>query len=193
MPAWRAGLTGQAEARLELINLRPEGFGTVKAQVPLWPFDAQHPSLPALAVAPNGRHLAVAGSPDRAVAVYALADLLQGRANPQQLRGDGVTFGQVAFVKQDADWGLRLGEPAKDRPGAPGRATARDLIFDFAQESADGRPGGVARRTPPRPARGGWTKCPQGGTLRGKPSRGRSGCARARSRDVGSGSSPARS
>src|SRR5262249_55179275 len=68
------------ESRLRLL---PLGEGARKVDVPLW---VGHANQPALATAPRGEYVAVAGGPDHAILVYRVADLLApGGAKPQAL------------------------------------------------------------------------------------------------------------
>jgi WD40 repeat protein len=118
---------------LYLLDLAPKTFGASRARVPLWRGGGR---LPVIAASPSGRHVAVAGSDDHAIAVFALQDLLAGRPQPQWLRGSGATPRYVAFVTNGKDTGLVLNEKPRARvagptqPGEPG-----DLIFDFARRT----------------------------------------------------------
>ncbi|MBV8555101.1 MAG: hypothetical protein JO116_06030, partial [Planctomycetaceae bacterium] len=117
---------GRTEDLLQLIDVR----GIPRAPLSLWKIAGSMPPRPVLAVDPGGRHLAVAGHPDHAIRLFALPDLLQGRAVPQRLQGAGVVLRQVAFVKKGPDWGLWLSDTARDHAPAPGEPPARAWIFD---------------------------------------------------------------
>ncbi len=115
---------------LRLIDIRPDHFGTERARVPLWT-EGEQRIQPTLASAPGGLWLALAGDPRQAVSLYAIADLLNGRAEPlQQLQGAGETIRQAAFVRRGEDLGLRLNSKLGDPLQEPA-ADLDDLIFDF--------------------------------------------------------------
>lgn len=121
------------EFSLRLVNLNTFKIQDATKPFVLWGGTAQ----PVVAASPKGRHLAVAGK-DNAIHLYAIKDLLAGKAEPSQppLRSEGATPRYVCFVKKgDKDRGLLLNEteakvwdkPARD-PGEAG-----DLVFDFAR------------------------------------------------------------
>src|SRR5262249_20360086 len=89
-----------------------------------------------LAIGPRGRHLAVAGSPDHAVHVYALEDVIGGKPQPrrQELQSVGTTIQQAAWVNKDGATGLLLRRTATavNAHGMPG-AVEGDLIFEVAK------------------------------------------------------------
>ncbi|MBI1915409.1 MAG: hypothetical protein HYS12_11835, partial [Planctomycetes bacterium] len=82
------------ERRLQLFKLTGDDFGAVKADLFLWNDSKQ----PVLATTAQGEYLAVAGNRDHEILVYRIKDLLDGRAEPQRLRGIGTTFRRVAFA-----------------------------------------------------------------------------------------------
>ena len=83
--------SGDADFRLALVDLRAN---RVVADVPLTGSARGWPP----AVAARGRHVAVAATSDHAVRVYALADLLEGRADPESvLAADALAPRRVAF------------------------------------------------------------------------------------------------
>ncbi len=113
--------SGRLEYTLQLLDLRT--FRTVTT-VPLWSGTAD---LPALATAPNGRYLAVAGNPSHTIRLYAIADLLRNKTAPfQELRSAGTIMRSVAFVKNGKERGLLLNEKAAG-PGG--------LVYDFAKRT----------------------------------------------------------
>ncbi len=121
---------GRSEYRLLLVALGDD-FGAARADVVLW----QNGFFPALAASPDGRHLAVVGNLDHEVRVFAVADLLAGRAaRPAQTIGsDGSTFARSSFVRK-GDRGLKLVDRREDGKGAP-------LVFDLRRRKmvpADG-------------------------------------------------------
>jgi WD40 repeat protein len=115
-----SGAGSGIEARLKLLDLNPRSWGTVRAELPL-AVDPKKPPQSVLAADLTGRSLAVVASADRRIAVYSIADVLQGRSNPQTLRGAGVSIRTVGFVKKGQGRGLRLS------------TESADLILDAAQ------------------------------------------------------------
>src|SRR5262245_5968327 len=106
-----------ADFRLAQVDLRTN---RVVADVPLP--GSEKTQLPA--VAASGSHVAVAATRDHAVRVYKRADLIEGKAEPEdRLAGAGVPLRQVAFV--DKGHGLWFGEDGQARPLRGG------LLFDF--------------------------------------------------------------
>jgi WD40 repeat protein len=101
----------------------------------LWsagPLDAQ----PVLAVGPRGRHVAVAGRADHAVAVFAIEDLIDKKQEPQlqQLQGVGATVRRIAWVSKKGEPGLALrrANTALDADHGPGTVDG-DLLFEFGK------------------------------------------------------------
>jgi WD40 repeat protein len=126
---------GNDDYRLQLLGLRGQGLGRVRAERLLWRGGARQPVL---AAAPRGEYLAVAGSATHEIRVYAVADLLADRDRPQVLRSNGTAFRSASFVargkEKDRELGLLLNESAGKEPGAaPRRPGEGDLIFDFAR------------------------------------------------------------
>lgn len=119
--------------RLQLVDLRPESLGTVRAEEVLWQGGAR---MPVLAASPRGQYLAVAGNADHEVRVYAIASLLRrDGAAPQRLRSNGVTFRHVAFAARGNDLALVLNTAGRKAAGQapPALDPAQgDLLFDFA-------------------------------------------------------------
>src|SRR5207244_1700551 len=71
--------------------------------------DTDPTQRPVVAAAPRGRWLAVAGFKDRAIAIYAVADLLARKTEPaQRLRTNGVQYHKTLFVTRDKEQGLWL-------------------------------------------------------------------------------------
>jgi WD40 repeat protein len=133
--------SADADFRLALVDLRAN---RVVAELPLRGSDkSQQP-----AVAARGRYLAVAGTLDHKIRVYAVADLLDGKDGPAAvLTGAGLAPRRVAFV--DKGRGLWLSEDGEARPLAGG------LVFDLdrRQIRANDR-GGLAADAPQR---GAWS------------------------------------
>ncbi len=122
--------------RLAVIDLRTS---RVVADVPLPGSDTER--LPAVAAAVRGRQVAVAAARDHAVRVYALADLIAGRAEPETiLAGDGLAPQRVAFV--DKGRGLWLSEDEAARPLSGG------LVFDLDKGQVRANEGGLAADAP---------------------------------------------
>jgi WD40 repeat protein len=119
---------GKRETFLELRGLGPNGTpGAVKRRVPLW---AQSRIWPALAVAPDGSHLAVSGSADHTILVYSGAELLKGKATAQTLRSGGTGVKSVRFAHRQKGKAREAGlvlEEAGEKP--------RVLTFNFADGS----------------------------------------------------------
>jgi hypothetical protein len=119
------------EYRLNLIDLRPQRFGTVTGGTSLW---KGSDNLAVLAVSPDGRYLAVAGNTNHEIRTYAIADLRQNKAQPQTLRGSGVTVTSVTFVKKDQEVGLALkGPKLEDEETGP-----LNLVFNLTQRKLTG-------------------------------------------------------
>ena len=93
---------------------------------------------PVLAASSQGKYLAIAGSDDHAIQVYAIESLLKDEAKPQQLlRSAGITMRSVAFVQRNKgqDLGLVLNDAAKPVRGRPAPVTQSSLVFDFSGRS----------------------------------------------------------
>jgi WD40 repeat protein len=111
---------------IDLSTFRPTGEA-----VNLWKGTGNEPVV---AAAPGGQHLAVAGNDDNTILVYAIKDLLAGKAAPQTLRSDGATLRYAGFVTQGKDRpGLLVNEAATpaDGPCRPREPAAGDLVFDL--------------------------------------------------------------
>jgi WD40 repeat protein len=92
---------------------------------------------PVLAASPNGSFLAVAGFPDHRIALYPIADLLEGKQpKVASLRGAGSTMRRVAFVTRGKENGLWLSENADAEPLKGG------LVFDFDSPGPTDQTGG---------------------------------------------------
>jgi WD40 repeat protein len=144
---------GVVEFGLELLSLQAgAGLGGVRADVPvLW---RNSRKLPAVASSLRGRYLAVAGNEEHAILVYRVADLVEGKAQPQVLRGAGALFRAVAFARNDKGMGLLLNARPKKRPGDPPRRPAdADLVFDFSRGRLAADPAGWQADVPDA---GGW-------------------------------------
>jgi WD40 repeat protein len=120
------------EYRLLLIPLGAPGPFRVADAIPLW----KGRRVPVITASPRGDHLALAGAPDNTIRVYAIADLLRGRARPQVLRSIGAHIGYAAFVSKGQgkarQVGLVLSEQAKVPPGSePQAPQAGDMVLDF--------------------------------------------------------------
>jgi WD40 repeat protein len=127
--------SGDADFRLAIVDLRAN---RIVVDLPLTGSDKTQ--LPAIAA--HGRYLAVAATSDHAVRVYAVADLLQGKAQPQAiLAGAGLSPQRVAFV--DKGQGLWLSEDGRSRPLTGG------LLFDLDKRQVRANTGaGFADDTP---------------------------------------------
>src|SRR5262249_23381202 len=87
-----------------------------------------------------GRHVAVAGNRNNEIWVYANADLVQGRGEPQILRSAGSTVDLVRFVKKGDDLGLLLRDAALAQPNAGKVPGPADVVFDFGQRRLAANP-----------------------------------------------------
>jgi WD40 repeat protein len=126
------------ECWLQLIDLKANGERPEHKPLLLW----KDTTLPAVAAAPGGEYLAVAGNSAHEIRVYAVKDLLAGRDAFQRLRSAGAAHQYVAFVTRGEDAGLLLSEAPAGKKGAEARdPKGGDLIFDFTKRelSDDGR------------------------------------------------------
>ena len=113
------------EYRLQLLDLTPERFGSVRAQSALWSAPRTQPFI---ASSPDGGRMAIVGNPENEILVHSVADLLQGRPDPQRLRGVGEPVKTATFVRKGADdWGLRIGRASG--------AGQDDLVFDLTNRT----------------------------------------------------------
>jgi WD40 repeat protein len=111
--------TADEDNQLAVVDLAKQ---QVIYQIPLTASDRVH--LPILAATERGRFVALADSADHSIRVFAVADLLQGKAAPSQILGsNGLTPRRVAFV--DKGHGLWLSEDSKAKPLGDG------IHFDF--------------------------------------------------------------
>ncbi len=128
IPDRNAGVRG--EYSLVLVEIGDGGLRALGPRTALWPDEG---IMPALAVDPTGRYLAVSGNRERDIRIFAIPDLLQGGATPQRLRGDGTTMRRVAVVKKGENWGVLLNAQQEDQPGEPPRSPGPgDQILDVA-------------------------------------------------------------
>ncbi len=116
------GTAGEAN-RLHLMDLN----GITKVEVPLW---KNMPISPVLAA--RGGHVAVAGNKDHSIHVYAIADLLRNKIQPQVLHSVGATVRQVAFATRKEKDKTYLGLMMNEAP-SPGQKGG--LIFDFKKRA----------------------------------------------------------
>ncbi len=115
-----------AQRHLALVNLND---GAVRVERSLWAG-----SEPLALVASAGRHVAVAGNTDHEILVFAIADLLQNRGEPQRLRSVGAAPRYASFVLRDKDLGLAISQTPKTGVGQSPRAPRQgDIFFDFAR------------------------------------------------------------
>ncbi|MFL5246146.1 MAG: WD40 repeat domain-containing protein [Gemmataceae bacterium] len=114
------------EFRLQIVDLLASKIAN--RSIPLWKGITDQPVL---AAAPGGRHLAVAGNRDHTIHVFAIKDVLDGKAEPVQiLQSVGVAISQVALVNNGKDRGLLLSSHGIPKRGQPNRD---DLIFDITK------------------------------------------------------------
>ncbi len=158
---------GREDYYLYLVSLADRA---AVARAWLWPGAG---SNPVVAASPDGRHVAVAGAGTDRVWVYATARLATPRDGERpyhELRGDGASVQNVAFLKKGKELGLLLG-------GADG------LVFDFSRRTL-GRPAREQGWAPADPAADGWSVTPApGGRFAWRGPQGRSGETRVPSRD----------
>jgi WD40 repeat protein len=121
------------EYRLQLLDMRDDAFGAVRAEQVLWKGTAKQPVV---AAAPYGQYVAVAGNENHGILIYAVRDLLDHRNRPRTLHGSGITMRQASFVKKGNDWGLLLNQQARTAGGASAPNPAPgDQVFDFSKRS----------------------------------------------------------
>jgi len=92
---------------------------------------------PRLAITADGQKLAIAGSEQKEIAIYQTDDLLiKGRIpSPQQRLGSlGMSFDNVAFVRDGDQWGLQLSE---SRPDSVNKTEAKPLVFDITERRVE--------------------------------------------------------
>ena len=104
---------------LDVFDARAGSFGQRKARIEL---GGPNSILPVLAVAPGAKHVAVAGLPDHAIRVFAVAAIDKAAPKVQILRSAGSVAQVVRFEKKGADRGLRVKLKAADAGS----------VFDFA-------------------------------------------------------------
>lgn len=131
------------ENRLHVMDLA----GQTKVAVPLW---RNTPVGAVLATTPGGRHIAVAGHLDHAIRVYAIADLLRNKIEPQVLHSVGATMRRVAFATRPDKDQTRLGLVMHETSGA---AQEGGLVFDFKERALTDK---VQGWTSARPDPGDW-------------------------------------
>lgn len=119
---------------LHVVDLTPGNQQPVQASIPLW---KRGNRLPALAVTPGGRTVAVAGAPDNAVRILSLEDLPNAAKQPPQLlRSAGLAVRSAMFVTDGKSRGLAFAESARKQPGERiASLRADDLIFDVARRA----------------------------------------------------------
>src|SRR5262249_12447833 len=116
-----SGGSGALEYQLQLLDITPTGFGSVRAEVPLWNGPRAQPLI---ASAPEGGRLAIVGNPENAILVYSVVDLLQKRPHLQILRGVGESIVTATFVRHGTgDWGLLIRRTPQADPV--------ELVFDL--------------------------------------------------------------
>lgn len=149
---WKIGRQGQPhEYRLRIVELNGEKFGDLVAEDLLW--KDTEARQPVVAASLRGDYLAVAGNRDRAVRIYSLRPLLEGKkVRPQILAGEGLAFQHASFVRRGEELGLLLNPAPRKQGAAPGREQG-DLIFDFGKRRLTDD---VSGWDAARPAPGGW-------------------------------------
>jgi WD40 repeat protein len=138
---------------LQLLSLAADDFGALKGEVPLlWRGSARQP---ALAAAPGGEYVAVAGSDGQEVLVYRIRDVLAGTPRVDVLHSAGANIHLAAFVRRGRDVGLLLDERGRKPPGAaplpPGEG---DLVLDFGKRTLTAD---ITGWKADAPAAGAWT------------------------------------
>jgi WD40 repeat protein len=119
------------EYRLGLAPLGTPSTYQVDATLPLW----KGGRLPVLATASRGDFLAVAGAPDNGIRVFALRDLLAGKATPQVLHSIGEQINYAAFVRKGDGKNTQRGFVLSTQgpPGAGAEALRQgDMILEVA-------------------------------------------------------------
>ncbi|MCI0461678.1 MAG: WD40 repeat domain-containing protein [Gemmataceae bacterium] len=117
---------GTLRYSLRLYPLKGSGVAVPRANVPLPGWDGQI-LTPALAASGDGRHLALGGSPDHRVLVWAVADLLKNKGAQHTLRSVGSeVLGAVFATSKDKD-GVRPGLLLN----VAENGAAQRLVFDF--------------------------------------------------------------
>jgi WD40 repeat protein len=103
----------------------------------LWSAGPPPRRLPVVATIPGGKHVAVTSGLE--IHVYAIADLLAGRVQPQLLRSAGSSIGTVAFLeKEGAPLTLGLSERRRAAAGNAAEFKTGDVVFDMEKtELAD--------------------------------------------------------
>jgi WD40 repeat protein len=128
--------------RLALTELAANS-AAVRVRLALKNTDPNH--APVVAASPRGRWLAVAGFKDRAIELYAVADLLDGRREPAvRLNARGVRYKKAVFVRRDKETGLWLSEDADAKPLQGG------IFFSFDKRALTDDAKGWAADAPDR-------------------------------------------
>ena len=107
------------EDRLRLIDL--DAFRWLDVDVPLWTGRGTMPALQAVA---RGRSIAVTGGTGHELIVFAVDDLLAGRARTQSLLAPGITPRFAEFVRQKERLGLLVSQQLPAGPESVSRASA---------------------------------------------------------------------
>ncbi len=114
------------EDRLRVVDL--DAFRLLDVDVPLWTGRGAMPAIHAVA---RGRSIAVTGGTGHELLVFAIDDLLAGRARSQSLRAPGITPRFAEFVRQKNRLGLLVSQQPPPQPeGVARAAVAGDLLFD---------------------------------------------------------------
>ena len=116
-----------ANQQLRIVDLKTMD---TSRKIPLW---VGQESQPVLATSPDGKFLAVGGSPRHEILVFDTTRLLkEDEPQPQRLRGEGAMTRQAAFLTRGESRGLMLSPEAKATWGAPPRKPRTgDVIFDI--------------------------------------------------------------
>jgi WD40 repeat protein len=135
--------------RLVLVNLKT---WRESVSVDLWRGPRRQPALASCLL---GKHLAVAGNDAHTIQLFDISTLLNGPAQPIVLRGVGVRWQAVSFVRNGNGLGLLLHDKPKDEPGSAARPVdPRSQVFDLGLRKLLAVPVGW---THAEPAPGPWT------------------------------------
>jgi WD40 repeat protein len=141
------------DSRLLLLELPLGGASKIVHQISLGA-----DGIPVLAAVPGGAHIAVTGTSDHAIRVYAVADLLKANEKVayQSLQSAGSSMRSVSFVTPKGGDGKRLGLALSAAARPQGQAAVLregDLVCDFDQRKLADQ---IQDWTPAAPDSGPW-------------------------------------